>query len=199
MNFSISTDGPAKLAKTAKNPKASLRSMFDTLVKVPSHIAPREKFSHGERTLKPTKPQPLPNIQKQIPLETTLPPVPESHRVKILAALDVFRKEHGQKLKELGWNRDNLFLGLDVATAQTYDTMPCIPLVLEAGARLVYADVGRLEFLEGGEVSAWIKKGFWLGGPALEVWVEEWEERAAIIEYEGGQSRETAEASAAGL
>ncbi|MBF0371597.1 MAG: hypothetical protein HQL52_19345 [Magnetococcales bacterium] len=117
----------------------------------------------------------------------------DDHRRRILEAMFRFWKEHGPHLAELGWSPERLFSGLDPARATTYDDMPALPLLVANGAELTHADIGRLEFKAQGSTLVWIKSGAWLGGMAAEDWIEKFEERAAIREYDGGFSREEAE------
>ncbi|MBF0188612.1 MAG: hypothetical protein HQL50_11880 [Magnetococcales bacterium] len=126
-----------------------------------------------------------------------LNPIPPDHKYQLLDALNQFRREHGRQLKTLGWNRDSLFHGVVPEEVNSYDDMPGLVVLLAKGAALVRAERAFL-IIEtgGGERLLWVHPGFWLGGDAATDWMEGYEERAAIREHDGGQSRQEAEQSA---
>ncbi|MBF0371625.1 MAG: hypothetical protein HQL52_19485 [Magnetococcales bacterium] len=98
-----------------------------------------------------------------------LPAIHPEHHQQILAATDIFFIKHGPRLEALGWDRENLFSGLDPESAQDFDDMPALPLLLVDGADLAYADTDRLEFhMPGGRRLVWVKPGMWLAGAAAE-------------------------------
>ncbi len=117
-------------------------------------------------------------------------PVAEDQRTSVLTALDTLFREHGPHLKANGWNRDNLLHGLDPTTATA------IPLLLVDGVTLINVEWSHLEFDTRAGSLIVVRPGLWLVGEDAEDWKEIFEERAAIREYDGGQSRVEAEMAA---
>ncbi|MEO5328097.1 MAG: hypothetical protein H7829_07610 [Magnetococcus sp. THC-1_WYH] len=108
---------------------------------------------------------PLPNLNKQIPRSTFVPNlIPMEHLTRIRASLARFRQEHGKQLAALGWNRDNLFLGVSPDEAHSYDHLHGMAVLLADGATLIHADHNNLVFLSHGRKLRWVRGGYWLGG-----------------------------------
>jgi len=100
--------------------------------------------------------------------------IPPDARVRILETLDAFRQEHGDALTALGWNRQNMFSGLNPATATTYENMPALPLLLADGGRLVKVTRNFLAVeTECGRRLYWCRTRCWREGPEARRWLRE--------------------------
>ncbi|MBF0108028.1 MAG: hypothetical protein HQL76_02475 [Magnetococcales bacterium] len=91
-------------------------------------------------------------------------PIPPEHQERIRASLQRFRRQHGQRLASLGWNRDNLFLGTSPDEAKSYDHLHGMAALIADGASLIHSDRNHLVFLSHGRKLRWVRAGYWLGG-----------------------------------
>lgn len=98
--------------------------------------------------------------------------IPVEHLNRIRVGLEKFRHDHGRRLADLGWNRDNLFLGMQPEQAHSYDDLHGMAAILADGAELIHADQERLGFDANGIYLNWFKAGFWLAGPALDEYLK---------------------------
>ncbi|MBF0188206.1 MAG: hypothetical protein HQL50_09820 [Magnetococcales bacterium] len=98
--------------------------------------------------------------------------IPPGHKAQLLSALDRFQTEHGVRLAALGWGSATLFHDMGPESAQTYDDMPGMVMVIANGGRLVRATWVFLEFETTGGRLLWVHPGYWLGGDAAKGWMD---------------------------
>ncbi|MBF0454188.1 MAG: hypothetical protein HQL72_05140 [Magnetococcales bacterium] len=106
--------------------------------------------------------EPLP-LNKADPSESM--PVPVAHRQQILTVSKLFFQMNEGLLGRLGWNREDLFSGLDPNLATTYDDLPGLSVMLAEGAELIHADRDKLEFDLNGRRLVWVRDGYWMEHP----------------------------------
>ena len=123
---------------------------------------------------------------------TAPPPMSATVRGEITTAFHTFRDQHGPALVAAGWERQAVFDGLDPLAATSWDELPGVAALLWRGWQLAAIKPDRLEFQRGEEVVAKMRNNGFLGGAALDDYLE----RAAIREYDGGMDRAEAERQA---
>lgn len=123
---------------------------------------------------------------------TVPPPMTDTDRGEIAAAFHAFRDRHGPALVAAGWDRQAVFDGLDPLAAACWDELPGVAALLWDGWQLAAIKPDLLEFQREEEVVAKMRDNGFLGGTAL----EDYRERAAIREYDGGLDRAEAQRQA---
>lgn len=105
-----------------------------------------------------------PDLQRPAPQPLPAPgAIPPDYRQLIRNSLEQFRQDHGQRLVDLGWNRQNLFFGAYPEEARTYDKLHGIAAIMADGGRLVQATFEMLVFELGERRLAWMVEGYFLG------------------------------------
>jgi hypothetical protein len=89
--------------------------------------------------------------------------IPPDHKQRIRSGLEQFRQEHGQRLVDLGWNRETLFFGAIPEEAKTYDELHGIAALLADGWRLVHSTFEMLIFGLEERRLTWLVEGHFIG------------------------------------
>lgn len=144
-------------------------------------------------------------------LETHTPPANDCHppaksgqwdeetRLLLVEAWRAFWREHGPALAAHGWEQADLLGGLPSDPVAPWDRVPGVAALIGNGWTLAEVNGGFLRFRLDGDAGGVlnVRGGAWLGELAAERWLERFEERAAILQYDGGMSRLDAERQAA--
>lgn len=119
----------------------------------------------------------------------TSEPLSEVELQRIKKAFAYLRSEHGKALIAAGWTREVVFGGLDPLVAETVEGLPGVMAMILVGWWITEIKPDMLVFELDGRKRAWLRGGGLLEGDAL----EDYHERAAVREFDGGHPRKEAE------